>query len=388
MWEHLESRQQSSRHGYRCNLNRFQGAVTCPMEAIPLWHTLLFERLYLALEQDWMTGKSFNEQIVLRSGPAEQVTEDGGTIGKRVTIEDRSLKSCATNAVVISCLLLGSPDNKRILASIVQASQHVKEWHGHQNRTLRSTEASQRWLCEAASGQYMVHVESVIGDFESFGALQAVGAKLHTPKAEREYNAEMLVEDEHCEIWTNFSLALVAARCARGLWLTVGWPGRMVAVLDANNREEVLRDMRLDLEIWDELQGISGKTALEQALQGRHLFNLTCNRQYLVGLQETGWQATERFLDVVERRSRSIIATQAVEDIHGTQKNTRQIHGSKRSRRPETSFAVVLRHRVLEDRHDFTPVSADAPVHSKMLRLTPDVPFGLCGRSVHEMNTT
>lgn len=134
LWELLQNRAHMSRHGYRVNLNRFQGAAAAAQAALPLWLTHLSKRLYICLENDWMTGKAFNERLVLCAGPGEEVTEAGGTTGKRVTMGDSSLKGFVHNAMVVSCMLLGDMTNRRILAKIVQAASRIKQWHTEQNR--------------------------------------------------------------------------------------------------------------------------------------------------------------------------------------------------------------------------------------------------------------
>ena len=65
---------------------------------------------FVAIELDMLKGKKLAERLTLKAGAAEEVTEAGGPVTSRLTIEDRSLKASCQNVVVLSVLMLQEED--------------------------------------------------------------------------------------------------------------------------------------------------------------------------------------------------------------------------------------------------------------------------------------
>ena len=60
---------------------------------------------------------------------AEAGDSSAKTSEKRLKLDDRSIKSCAQNAMAISMKMLGSEDNRRAVGCALSAAQRVKRWY-------------------------------------------------------------------------------------------------------------------------------------------------------------------------------------------------------------------------------------------------------------------
>jgi hypothetical protein len=88
-WKYLEKRAHFAKVGRRTNLNRFMGSVETAEYNLPNWSTDLMERLFVSLECDFLTGRSFLKKLKLVTGAAEEVGEGGATTSThRLTVEE------------------------------------------------------------------------------------------------------------------------------------------------------------------------------------------------------------------------------------------------------------------------------------------------------------
>ena len=148
-WDLCKSTDRFTRNNYRLNFNRFQGGIkTYEEESLPRWPQDLWERMFLCLELDMLHGAAVR-RLVLRPGAADHFGEGGGsTASDRITIEDRSLRSCLQNALVVSVMFLQDRTNKQRMVIVVGVAQHLRKWHGHQSSFLRSCANALQWMEE------------------------------------------------------------------------------------------------------------------------------------------------------------------------------------------------------------------------------------------------
>jgi len=146
VWEHCKATDPFSRKGYQLNLNRFQGVIEVAEEwTLPRWSIDLWERTFVALEEDMLKGKGV-AKLFLRPGPMEGVGGSGSTSNEGVSLEDGSLRSCLQNSLVISTFFLADSLNKRRLQIIVSIAKHLRRWHSQQSTDLRSADASPEFM--------------------------------------------------------------------------------------------------------------------------------------------------------------------------------------------------------------------------------------------------
>ena len=159
----------------------------------------------------------------------------------------------------------------------------------------------------------------------------------------------------------------------RNLPLTSSWPHQMVRTLNGPDAAAEVSQLFLkDISILKAFKAFGGLVPADQLVIKRHVCNLTCNKQYEVGLSLNRNNVTTEFTDLVKRRHSGVIATQIVEDINGEQNNSGQIRGAKKYRKPETGLATVLRNHTIDKRHHFQEVPFNLACTLKSSRLPDD----------------
>ena len=102
--------------------------------------------------------------------------EGGGSTSNKVTVEDRSLKSCCQNSVVLSTILLNDHCNFRLCHIILTIAGAVKDWHTVQTKELRSNAMNLQWFYnQFVGGDYYKHVCHCVEKLNSVGALERCG---------------------------------------------------------------------------------------------------------------------------------------------------------------------------------------------------------------------
>jgi hypothetical protein len=88
LWDYLKNQHWLVLAGERCSTNRFMSAVSAARDNLPNWYIDLFERLFLAIELDFVRAKQLLEKIVrLRPGRHEEGGESAPTNANAITIE-------------------------------------------------------------------------------------------------------------------------------------------------------------------------------------------------------------------------------------------------------------------------------------------------------------
>ena len=199
LWNHCAARATFSREGSKVNLNRYQGSLKAAQRFLPLWSTHAFETIHTALELDFLKGKRLEERLVIKAGLAEHVGEGGGTTNPvRVTLEDRSLRSCCQNSVAIAALVLAGPNNQRVVSLIVNASESLLDWHTHQAQELRDVTRTSAWLLAQISGGIDGHINTILRSVATVKVLDKCGFSGLRPPTPRPWSM-------HCS-WKTISL--------------------------------------------------------------------------------------------------------------------------------------------------------------------------------------
>jgi hypothetical protein len=126
------------------------------------------------------------------------------------------------------------------------------------------------------------------------------------------------------------------------------------------------------VDIWEEFSQVPDLSHLGSLVRKRHLFNMTCNKQLVLGMKSLDFKVGPDFVQVMKTRARACIQTQIIEDINGVQKNSSAGHGQAKFKKPETSMATAISARVLDDRHSFGTVPLQSPLGCKTVRLPKD----------------
>ena len=232
VWEFAKKKELMTRKGYRMNFNRFQRTVERAKEVRPLWALDAWERSYLCLEADMMTGKGM-KQLCIMPGSAEAVPDGGASTGKKHTVDDKSFRGCLSNAVVVSTLFLLDVANKKRLSIFLEIGGPIQKWHGMQSRELRSVDATIPFLLKQVVGaEFFAPLNEIVGSLSKLCALERAEFTIPPPGGcIANENDKVSQDDELAQEFGTMSFSLVFQREIRCLDILVGWPKRMVGVL-------------------------------------------------------------------------------------------------------------------------------------------------------------
>jgi hypothetical protein len=368
-WDWMKGRGFCVREGRRVTMCRFLASVEGAMKHVPKWHIDGFERLWTALELDMLRGKKL-QTIIVKTSEAEAGGEHmGSTSGTRIGMEDKTFKGCFDNALITSVAMLLDESNLRINESILAPTRHLKIWQGSQSKAIRSCLAAETWLVGQVTGDYMAHVDAIVGTLKSAVDMERCRFVVRAHVADRLDPKEVVTEDEHADIMGQFVMTLAANRMRRGLWF-FGWPTRMFRVLKGGELAlQTVVDFLWDCEHWVIFADLEDKSNAQLLLQNRSVFKKVSVIQLMAALKDTAGVITDDFLELLHNRARGLFGTQIAEDLIGAQKNNKDVKTGRKFRRPEYSMAAGIKGKVLEERHHFIAPNMDTPMQAKTVRL-------------------
>jgi len=347
--------------GYQVNLNRFLGNLDGARTLMSKWDTTLFACEWVALECDMLHGKRFIDQalVAMDARPNEQITS---TSAKVTTAQDRALRSCCQNGLVITMMILEEKRNKQVVNLVLALSAPVERWHSRQNHLLRDTDSAERWVREQAEGAFLKHLFEIIGILSSSSALPACGFHMSSHGTEE---MDVVLDDEMAGKFGEIALQLVKCRLVRKLWLIAGWPWAFAGMLGRGDfAAESVKLFKQDAEAFVMLSATEVKTDEMKAVASRSEFVMQPVQQVLRGFSALGWDRLppQRIEEVISRHLRGCLATQVVEDEFNFQKNHKVIKGKKKFRRPQKNYAVALEAPLLQQVHRYKTIVPDIPV--------------------------
>lgn len=364
VWAFLQDREFGAKKDRRIDMCRFLASLSSARKALGTWSVDLFERTFLALEHDYLQGRRF-AKLLVKAAPEGEPDQDAAmsTNPVKAGIDDRALRSCAQNAVAISVVFLSDYDNFKTLQVIVQLSRPLEVWHSWQDKLLRSAKESMTYLVSMATGGFYGHVVDILKVLASERFLVEVGFE-YKDKQDVPMNDLVFEQDERADLAGQYALSLVFARQRRCLHLFAGWPHGMAAILEEGFADSTVECFMRDLEIYKGIESMTDRPKKLQKIFSRHTFQCTDNKQFIAGLEAEGGKATPKLMDFVRRRCTGIVSTQLIEDQFKAQKTDGIVRGSKGFRKPEVSFARVLRSKVCESRHSYSIVDYEVSANS------------------------
>ena len=156
---------------------------------------------------------------------------------------------------------------------------------------------------------------------------------------------EMLIE--HDDEWAKFSgqltMTLVAKRQRRLLYLTNGFPHKCFKGITLTSVSvKMAEDFKLAYDAFKWVEGAAGLGTVAEAMVKRSAFQTTAVQQLVAAFTELHWKPHKDIHNHLTERSKGIISSDPIEFLHSVQKNSGQLKGGKKFRRPERSFAVAL----------------------------------------------
>ena len=80
-------------------------------------------------------------------------------------------------------------------------------------------------------------------------------------------------------------------------------------------------------------------------------------RQLSCAIRAGGGKCSAALVKKLDQRYRAVVSTQVIEDFNNCQRNSRQLKGSKKYRRPAVSWATVIKSKVLTKRQVSPPAT-------------------------------
>lgn len=368
LWEWLKSRSRHGPMGRRVSMCRFGGMQHAAMSQRPYWTVNLFERTLLALEQDMLRGKKFEAKLTLKAKHVEGAS--GSTTNPtHLQLDDRALRGCCENAVVVSILTLDDADHRRVVDCVLTAQAPLDKWHTEQNRTLRSTESTRGWLLQQVSGAYRANVQAFIAKLFCLDSLVDAGFFLlgispggtQTRPGQALDNHELIIEDEYAELYAGLMFGFVTQRVSRGFFYDC-WPTKMIGALAGESEAaRLIEEFQDDQRIFGAFEVVEGKGAIAKAVLKRHVMSLRSVKQFSAAFEETGFCMSDGFKTVLEHRARTNVQTQIIEDFNGAQRGASESKQGRRFRKPSVCMATCLSQDIIGERHHFLNPPCDAP---------------------------
>jgi hypothetical protein len=273
LWDYVMRESFSRRFGSKINANRFLGTVHAAHHNSRFWAIDCFVRTYVALELDMLKVRGLAERLQLQCSANEEPGEAPTATSGRLSIEDRSLRAAAQNAISLSVLMLAEDSNRGICGAILAPTLLRKEAYVDHARKLRSVGGSEQWLREQiAEDQFMGHVSALLQTFASPGGMSMAGLACSITEAEKLQDGEIVLADEMAEVLGSMAVNLATCRLRRCLnWLAP--PMSLFNLLgdDGSRRQAAVDDFRAHCEMFQRFSQLPGKTGVTQLYFQRHL---------------------------------------------------------------------------------------------------------------------
>ena len=369
-WGYLRQRTKYATMGTRVSLQGFLGGLHSLISRLPDWWIDCWERTYVAIEEDFLRGKSFNAKLV-RPTRHDEVTEGGGqTRSRTINMEVKLLRACCENACAISVMFLSDANSLRYAAIIEGASSELKSWRSRQNKLCRSSDGCAAWIEEQACGGVAQHAWAIFGSLRCRASLEEALFATTVFAAEAMGVGEVVCEDDFADTFGMLASQLVSARLRRLLHITDGFPWSMARLLKPTLAAEAVHDFEGSLRAFRALAAAAdnGPTALR--LLARHQLHKPSNAAYIQAMSHRAERAWgDDMARLTMTRLRVACPTQIIEDMNGAQKNARAIRSTVRFKRPERSMAIVLKKKIISQRHHWLDVEVDAAAVRRNERL-------------------
>lgn len=360
LWRVLSVDTFYKRKGYRVNISRFFSVVAESIKLLARWHTMLFEVSVPAIELGMLSNMTL-PRIKLCTKGGDPDGDPDTTSRNKLATDERSLRSCGANALVIAFSLLSDKNNRRSLACMCLLAQPCMDFHGASSRTLRDVNSSKVWLLEQNRGgiyKHMCETMDLLGDLDFLGATgflsKASGGIEHMTNDEVQHDCDFAA------FAGAFCTSLMKARLRRTLYLS-GYPHCFILLLGTSREQTHLIDkLRSDHQNYEDLKAVPRPSALTKAYLERSPFNLLSVQQVILALKESEYRVTPELTKTLDSRFSTIMQSQGVEDMNNFQKNGKQENGwGGRYRKPQTGLAICVRKKILQNIHKFDSVPTD-----------------------------
>lgn len=340
--------------GDRLKMCHYCGWTRAARRLLSQWSLRLFLLQWISVEEDFLRGKAFFEKVAIKKKHVAEVAEAKSTDVAISSAEVKVLRGAAVNNVVVGLMLLSDPHHRRVCASMVHAGRFVEAWQAEHVRECKGTTGSSRWLTAEIGHRFNKHLcdtVAVLNDYKSlddirfFDGVTVDGVEM----------AALQSEDDMAMFFAKTVLKVVAMRARRLCYLTEGLPGRCFRFLvdDLDVEKETILEFKEDAVAHGRLLALERKSAILQRFMDRSAFNLTATDMWSAAVASSENNRCPRGKGMAKTFSLAILSSVPVENVHNMQKNSGQLRGCARKRRPQSAYAVAIGTEVLEKRDGF-----------------------------------
>ena len=363
LWNKLKADHEYPKLGHRTKLCQFMGFQKENENLLGSWTERLWKAEVLALEHDLLTARNMQEKVFIKSSVLRHAVDTTRTDSSLATADNKLLRSSSQNGVVISVQTLSSSMNKRTLACITWPVKCLRTWAGKHSADCRSSVESAAWMKEQIERGFHRCNVNLFGSLTDIDVMTKCDFLLwnRVPVEDMEALAE---EDDLLSMLTGeFVVRMVAQRCKRLLYTTVGWPHRILRVLLPDPAPaETMAELRDAVEVFEWAASKAGVPAAFRDMVARSPFQTVAGRQLIAMGRSTLWQPTAAVKDFAQERVETLISSLPIEEQIHYMKNCGQIRGSLKARRPERSMGMVVGKKLMSTRYRFSEVQASHPV--------------------------
>ena len=363
VWNWLKERWASPKKGHRVKLCEFMRLHRCLQDVVQTWTVLLFEREVLGLEEDFLSGSAFKVKMGITAAQAQEAA-DLRTTGAAAAqnLDAKILRSCSANAVAVSVVVLSSSTNRRVVSIMQCSGEPMCRWEGTESKECRNAATAHAWFLGQLSSDFGASLQQVFATLVDQTVVRTCGFLAHQGEPVEDQLQMQASEDEFASLHGSLCLALMSHRVRRTYFKFSGWPGKCFrlclpgAVAPAS---DTIGNFKADKEAFDQLSALQEKPPDIVAMLARSPFHCTVNRQWSAAFASTNWEPHPDFVALASERSNCWMNSELPENIFNTAKNSKQVKGTKRFRKPERAMAMSLARNTIENQFRFSVVPSD-----------------------------
>jgi hypothetical protein len=344
--------------GTKIGMSRFFGCLhKFRFEEDRLWHTRLVGLLYWAVMAGKMSKSSMLEldrsKCQVKVGEAESAMPV-----PQGNYELKQLRSLCDNGLHMAVVVYSHGENLSKMRAICAITRAVGDWHGEQNRTLRSVQGASRWLKAQCAGAFFDPLVDVLSCLTCPAALSRMGLDIGLDTSTRDLPLEhprVAQANDLASFAAGLALTLVGCRERRCLWLTAGWPTMfcLLAHEDPDLRGKTRDQLKNDLKHFEWLKQ-GGRRSLTLVCK-RSCFNTASVKQLVAVMSRFGWEVARPVIDFSNELGRCILSSQVVEDGFNRERRAEGKGVSKRMSDTRV-YSALIEKQVLDKVHDYTPL--------------------------------
>ena len=290
-WRFLEEHSAFQKKGEKVNLTRFHSVVKEGREFVKRWTSTLVQCEYVSLEMDMLKGKKFTDKVTVKMAGRDPDAPDT-TAATATALDDRALRSCCQNSVVIALMFLSEDLNLRLMHMVVSLAGPVTLWHSAMEKQVRSVASASSWLLDQVSGGFCKHVTDIWRVLSDDDFMKSSGLLHFQERDVVDLSDGRLFNDEEISgRCGSFALCLMSKRCRRCLWMTSGYPVALARLI--SDKDDVaavsLAQLKSDWETWVLFKDLDRPSKDMLLVRNRSAFNLLAVEQIVLGLVESGY---------------------------------------------------------------------------------------------------